>query len=60
MAAYELAKLLDFHLIPPSVERNLGGRPAAVTWWIDDAMMEGEPKQENLPSPDVGSWNNQM
>jgi hypothetical protein len=31
VAAYELSKLLDFHLIPPSVERNVGGRPAAVT-----------------------------
>jgi len=48
MAAYKPAKLLDFPLIPPSVERNDGGRPADVTWWIDDAIMEGERKQTNL------------
>lgn len=60
VAAYELAKLLDFHLIPPSVERSVGGKAAAVTWWIDDTMMEGERIQKKLRAPDLESWNNQM
>ncbi|MBI4475281.1 MAG: hypothetical protein HY646_21640 [Acidobacteria bacterium] len=60
VAAYELAKLLDFHLIPPSVERKVAGQSAAVTWWIDDAMMEGDRIQKKLQSPDVEGWNNQM
>ena len=60
VAAYELAKMVDFPLIPPSVERRVGGRAAAVTWWIDDAMMEGERMQKKLQSPDLEGWNNQM
>ena len=61
VAAYELAKLLEFNLIPPSVERRQGiGKDAAITWWIDDAMMESERKQKNLQSPDIEGWNNQM
>jgi hypothetical protein len=60
VAAYELAKLLEFHLVPPSVDRRVGGQPAAVTWWIDDAMMEGERKNKKLQSPNMDSWNNQM
>lgn len=60
VAAYELAKLLDFNLVPPSVERPVGGRQAAVTWFIDDAMMEIDRLKKKLRAPDVESWNNQM
>ncbi|MBI4474550.1 MAG: hypothetical protein HY646_17905 [Acidobacteria bacterium] len=60
VAAYELAKMLDFPLVPPSVERKVGRMDAAVTWWIDDAMMEGDRKDKKLQSPDLEGWNNQM
>jgi len=60
IAAYELAKLLDFPLVPPSVERKVAGTPAAVTWWIDDAMMEGDRIKKKLQAPDLERWNNQM
>jgi len=61
VAAYELAKLLDFNLVPPSVERRQGiGKDAAVTWWIDDAMMESDRKAKKLESPDPEGWNKQM
>ena len=32
VAAYELDKLLDLNMVPVSVERNVGGNMAAVTW----------------------------
>src|SRR5713226_10142211 len=32
MAAYELAKILELDMVPPSVERKIGGQMAAVTW----------------------------
>src|SRR5688572_16841815 len=35
VAAYELDKLLQLGLVPPSVERVVNGRPAALTWWVD-------------------------
>lgn len=60
VAAYELAKLLDFPLVPPSVERKVGGASAAVTWFIEDAMMEADRIRKKLQPPNVENWNNQM
>ena len=43
VAAYRLAVLLGIDNVPMSVLRRVDGRPAAVTWWVDDvAMTEGE------------------
>jgi hypothetical protein len=60
VAAYELAKLLQFEMVPPSVERKVVGDPAALTWWIDDAMMEGDRRAKKIQAPDLQSFNNQM
>ena len=60
IAAYELAKLLQFELVPPSVQRRVAGDDAAVTWWIDDAMMELDRKAKKISPPDSDSWNKQM
>ena len=60
VAAYELAKLLGFDMVPPSVERKVGGQDAALTWWIDDAMMEGDRRAKNIKAPDTLSFNNQI
>lgn len=40
IAAYRLARLLELDNVPMSVERQVEGRPAAVTWWIDDVVMD--------------------
>jgi hypothetical protein len=40
IAAYRLSLLLGLDNVPMSVERTIDGKPAAVTWWIDDYMME--------------------
>ena len=43
IAGYRLARLLGLDNVPMSVERRVQGKPAAVTWWIDDVLMdEGE------------------
>jgi hypothetical protein len=39
IAAYRLARLLEINTIPMSVERNVDGKSAAVTWWVDDVQM---------------------
>jgi hypothetical protein len=39
VAAYELDKLLGLNLVPPSVERPVNGRPASVSWWVDNIAM---------------------
>lgn len=62
MAAYELGKLLGLeNMIPPSVERKVGGTSAAVTWWVDNTMMtELERTKKSQQPPDLDRWNKQM
>ena len=50
IAGYRLAKLLGLDNVPMSVERNFQGRSAAITWWIDDVLMD-EGKRKGKPVP---------
>lgn len=50
IAAYRLARLLGLNHVPVSVERRLGRDLAAVTWWVDDVLMdEGVRFKQGLP-----------
>jgi hypothetical protein len=61
IAGYRLGRLLALDMIPPSVERKVGGKAAAVTWWIDDVLMtEKERFQKKEEPPDRDLWNRQM
>ncbi len=40
VAGYRLARLLGMANVPVSVLRTIEGKPAAVTWWIDDVHMD--------------------
>jgi hypothetical protein len=62
VAAYRLAKLLHLtNMVPVSVERIVEGKPAAVTWWVDDVLMDERKRVENnIMPPDAGRWRNQM
>ena len=40
IAGYRLARLLGIDTVPMSVERNVNGKTAAVTWWVDDVQMD--------------------
>jgi hypothetical protein len=40
IAGYRLGRLVGIHTIPMSVERNINGKAAAVTWWVDDVQMD--------------------
>jgi hypothetical protein len=54
IAAYRLARLLEINTVPMSVERNVGGKSAAVTWWVDDVKMNEKDrlaKQTMGPNP---------
>lgn len=39
IAGYRLARLVGLDTVPMSVERMVDGKPAAVTWWVDDVRM---------------------
>ena len=54
VAAYRVAVLLGLDSVPMSVERTIDGRKAAVTWWIDDVLMDEEgrvAKKTSGPNP---------
>jgi hypothetical protein len=40
IAGYRLARLIGLNTVPMSVERDMNGAKAAVTWWVDDVMMD--------------------
>jgi len=39
IAAYRLSRLLGMNNVPVSVDRRVDGKPAAVTWWVNDVAM---------------------
>lgn len=60
VAAYRLGRMLNLR-VPVSVRREIDGEPAAVTWWIDDALMTEKTRfRSKLKPPDVTAWNRQM
>jgi hypothetical protein len=60
VAAYELDKLLEFGLVPPTVERVIGGRTGSLQLWVEGAVTEDERKKKGLEAPDAAAWNAQM
>jgi len=60
VAGYELAKILELNMVPPYVERKVGGNEAALSWWVNDSMMEIDRENRKLRPPDLDSWNKQM
>jgi len=62
VAGYELAKILELNMVPPYVERKIGGQSAALSWWVDTMMMEFDRHEKKMPVPDqeMDAWNKQM
>jgi hypothetical protein len=50
IAGYRLARLLGLDNVPVSVERRVEGKPAAVTWWIDDVLMDEGGRRKKPPT----------
>jgi hypothetical protein len=47
VAGYRLSLLLGLDNVPMSVERKVNGKPAAITWWIDDVILDEGSRQKN-------------
>jgi hypothetical protein len=61
VAAYELDKLLQLDLVATSIERGVRGRPASITWWVDDfAMSEQDRRRKGIEPPDPDRWRRQV
>ena len=61
IAAYRVAELLGIdHMMPVTVERDWDGTGGAMTWWIDDVMMnEATRLTERRWAPDMQAHNQQ-
>ncbi len=54
IAGYRLAQLLKLDNVPMSVERRVQGLAAAVTWWVDDVLMdEGDRLKKKASDPNA-------
>ena len=61
IAGYRLARLIGLDNVPMSVERNIEGKLAAVTWWVDDVLMdEGARLKKKTMGPDVQRFAKQI
>ena len=58
VAAHRLAVLLGIpDMVPVSVERSWDGKPGAMTWWVDDVLMDEEERRtKGLKPPDPEAW----
>jgi hypothetical protein len=62
IAAYRIASLLGLDdMVPVSVERSWKSKNGAMTWWVDDVMMdEIERIDRHILPPDGESWRRQV
>jgi len=51
-AAYALSELFGFEMVPPAVQRPVGGRGASLQIWIEGAMVGIERYERGIEPPD--------
>lgn len=59
-AAYELAQLLDFPLVPPTVRRTINNREGTLQLWIESAMTETKRRDLGIEPPNPHWWSGIM
>jgi hypothetical protein len=60
VASYELDKLLGLGLVPPTVERRIGGRTGSLQMWVEGVRTEADRRARGDEAPDAEAWNAQM
>lgn len=60
IAAYRLDRILDLHMIPPSIERTIDEQRGALTWWIPGGLMEYDRLDRGIKPPDPAYFDSQM
>ena len=61
IAAYLLDKMMDIGMVPVCVYREVDGKPAAVSWWVDNVKFDEEGRRAaHAEPPDLNEWARQM
>ena len=67
IAVYELDKILELGMVPPTVEKTVKGEVGAAVMWVSPAKsfkeLGGVPGQKGIPGPptrDIPSWTKQL
>ena len=56
IAAWRLAGLLGLaHMMPPTIERRIDGRTGALSWWMDDVLMDEQEREAKNAQPPSGA-----
>jgi hypothetical protein len=58
IAAYELDKLLELDMVPPTVERRIKGDRVSAQLWVEECV--SYKTVINKPRPDVDAWNREL
>jgi len=58
IAAYELDKMLDMHMIPPAVEREIKNDKGAIIQWVEN--IKSWKITDPIAGPDANAWNKQV
>jgi hypothetical protein len=58
IAAYELDKFLGLDMVPPTVERYIGGTKGSAQMWLED--IEGWDMKNPVQGPDTRAWAREM
>jgi len=58
IAAYELDKLLEMDMVPPTIERRVRGDHVSMQLWVEECVSYRSVM--NKPRPDVAAWNRDL
>jgi hypothetical protein len=58
IAAYELDKVLDMRMVPPTVERKVNGATGSAQLWVEHCTLLRE--KDTTKSPDMAAYNRQV
>ncbi len=57
IAAYKLDRMLELHMVPPIIERNIQGKNGAAVFWIENTKPWSVERPPQGPEP---SWSRQL
>jgi hypothetical protein len=61
VAAYKLDRMIGLNMVPVSVQGHYRSNRAAITWWVDDVMIdEGDRVKKKIEPPNKAEWARQM